>query len=68
MNVTAEAKRRVLAALEDIEKLDTDRTFILAARSRYCDITQPHHDEAEPKRCDAGAGIVMSHSNIRTGT
>ncbi|AMX93734.1 MULTISPECIES: hypothetical protein [Mesorhizobium] len=65
--IGAEAKRRVLAALEEIEKFDTDRAFILAARRRYCDLTQPHLAVVEPKRCDAGAGIVMTHSNIRTG-
>ena len=34
-----QARIRVLDALETIEKFDTDRDFILKARSRYCEIT-----------------------------
>ncbi|TJW14357.1 MAG: hypothetical protein E5W82_10285 [Mesorhizobium sp.] len=61
--VYSQAQRRVLAALEDIEKFDTDREFILRARTRYCTLTTSH--PVEPKRCDGGADIVMRHSDIR---
>ncbi|TIX28804.1 hypothetical protein [Mesorhizobium sp.] len=62
--IGAETKRRLLAALEDIEKFDTDRDFVLRARRRYCDLTQSHPDQVEAKRCDAGAAVIMKHSNI----
>lgn len=67
MTAISESHRRVLVALENIVKFDTDRAFVLLARRRYCDLTQPHPDEVEPGRCDAGANIIMIHRNIATG-
>ncbi|AZO29318.1 hypothetical protein [Mesorhizobium sp. M1B.F.Ca.ET.045.04.1.1] len=62
----SEAIAKVREALLAIEKFDTDREFILRARHRYCELTEPHPDEVEAKRSDAGAGIVMHHLNIRS--
>ncbi|MER9768974.1 hypothetical protein NKJ09_23250 [Mesorhizobium sp. M0189] len=66
-----EAQRRVLAAIEEIEKFDTDRKFILTARARYLDIsnhlTPANQDQPGASRADGGRDIVMCHSDIRTG-
>lgn len=64
----SDAQLRVLAALEDIAKFDSDRAFVVAARARYIDITNQlvptNQNKPDSRRADGGCHIVMKHAEI----